>query len=55
MISLRRYTGDSAFTRWKLNGVAVPPRWRAVMEQLSKHARAEYRSIQRKKYEKDVS
>ena len=49
MISLRRYMRDSAFTRWKLNSVAVPPRWREAMEQLPKHARTEYGSIQRKK------
>lgn len=39
MLSLRSHMGDSAFTRWKLNGVAVPPSWRAAMEQLPKAAR----------------
>ena len=37
--SLRSHMDDSAFTRWKLNGAAVPPSWRAAMEQLPKAAR----------------
>ena len=41
MIRLRRDMGDSAFTRWKLDGAAVPPGWRAAMNQLPKHARTD--------------
>lgn len=41
MIRLRRDMGDSAFTRWKLNGAAVPPSWREAMNQLPKRARTD--------------
>ena len=39
MSSLRRYMGESAFTRWKLRGAALPPSWREAMERLPKDAR----------------
>ncbi len=49
MIGLRRYMGDSAFARWKLNGAAVPPRWRRKRWSIYQGMRAtEYRSIQRR-------
>lgn len=41
MVGLRRSMGDSAFTRWKLKGTAVPPSWREAMQHLPKNARTE--------------